>query len=292
MIYSESVICLDKAIWPGHSITDLHHGNKHLCWRFNCWRCRQSIEGVAIHTDCFGLFMKECQTEDALDRLWAAVVSRRPWRGAPDLRLGRDANFDMELVCAKAEEYGFQCFKLLPPELIRLVYAYSSLATFWRYVAIVGWARELRAAPTASCSLPLRDVETWRRGQGRPALLPSPPEWPSSIRLTIDGHGVKQIERLPGIPPFRRWVSENTRFIILTEGVVDQLENIMVQYKVKPIPSDQPSVSLRVKGHKRFTKAVYSMASCALNCPTALEDPISGTCPTLLPWPTVDSPGP
>ncbi|KAK8001404.1 hypothetical protein PG991_013626 [Apiospora marii] len=176
--------------------------------------------------------MKECRAEDALDRLWAAVVSRRPWRGAPDLRLGRDAGFDMELVCAKAEEYGFPCFKRLPSELVRIVYTHSSLATFWRYIAIVSLARKLGAAPTRSGSLPLRDVSAWSRGWERPALLPSPPpERLSSIRLTVDWHGVKQIERLSGMPPCRRWVSENARFIILTEGVVDQLENIMVQYK-------------------------------------------------------------
>lgn len=240
VIYSGSVICLDRAIWPGHSIKDLHHENKHLCWRFNCWRCRQSNEGVAIHTDCFGLFMKECRAEDALDRLWAAVVSRRPWRGAPDLRLGRDASLDMELVCAKAEEYGFPCFKLLPSELVRMVYAYSSLATFWRYVTIVGLARELGTAPTESGSLPLCSVSAWTRGRERPALLPLPPERLSSIRLAIDWHGVKQVERLSSIPPCRRWVTENSRFIILTEGGVDQLENIMVQYKVKPTLSPPP----------------------------------------------------
>ncbi|KAK7967793.1 uncharacterized protein PG986_002070 [Apiospora aurea] len=158
--------------------------------------------------------MKECQPEDALDRLWAAAISRTPWRGAPHLHLGRDATFDMELVCAKAERHGIQGMRRLPPELVRVVYDYSSLATFWRYVAIVSLARELGKAPMDSVSLPLRDVLAWTRGRGPPSLVQSssPERPPSSIRLTFDGHGIRQIERLPGIPPFRRWNSENMSF--------------------------------------------------------------------------------
>ncbi|KAK8035332.1 hypothetical protein PG993_010327 [Apiospora rasikravindrae] len=237
LIYNESVICLNRAVFPHYSTKDLYFGTRHLCCRVNCWRCRQSPEGVAVHTDCFDLFMEECQTEDALDRLWATAVSRTPWRGAPHLHLGRDATFDMELICAKAERHGIPGMRLLPPELVRIVYDHSSLATFWRYVAIVSLARELRKTPMDPVSLPLREVSAWTRGRGPPSLLQSPSEQsPFSIRLTFDGHGIRQIERLSGIPPFRRWKSENMRFVILTEGVHDQLEKIMVQYKVKPTP--------------------------------------------------------
>ncbi|KAK8058358.1 hypothetical protein PG994_008806 [Apiospora phragmitis] len=144
----------------------------------------QAPEGLAIHTDCFDLFLKECQTEDALDRLWAAAVSRSPWRGAPHLHLGRDTVFDMKLVCAKAEAYGIPCMKLLPPELVQVIYTYSSLATFWRYIAIVSLARELRAAaPMDSGLIPLRDVAAWT---GDRAVIPSPVTAKTPIQHTSD----------------------------------------------------------------------------------------------------------
>ncbi|KAK8031448.1 hypothetical protein PG990_001182 [Apiospora arundinis] len=226
----DSIQCWERASLPHDTGYRLRIQGRLLCWKPNCWRCKQSPEAVAIHPDCLSLFKKQCQTEDALDRLWARVASRRPWREAPALQLDPEATLDLGLVCAKAEQCGIPGLKLLPPELIHMVYEYSEHATFWRYIDIVRLGKELEAASLYSRSLPLRSILAWTRGS-RPYRLQSPgSSCLRIIRLTIDYRGLRQVERLRERPSYRHGRSDSKAFVILTDGE-DDLENITMHYK-------------------------------------------------------------
>ncbi|KAH8900409.1 hypothetical protein GQ53DRAFT_128073 [Thozetella sp. PMI_491] len=227
---------LDRAVFPQRNSvhpasTSISINGRLFCWHPNCWRCGTAPEAVGVHSDCLHLFQEECQAEDALGRLWMAVVSRSPWRGAPNLHLDRDGNLAPELVYEKADQYGIPSLKSLPPELIQMVRDYSESGTFWRYISVVNLGRELLAtiasrAPSPVSSIPLCDIKAWTRG-GEPELLQSP-ERPPVMRLTFDSRGIRQVERLPSRPSYRHWRSENMAFAVHEES---DLEGIIGQFK-------------------------------------------------------------
>ncbi|ORY58252.1 uncharacterized protein BCR38DRAFT_448479 [Pseudomassariella vexata] len=230
LICCESVLCLDNAIFPENGNKDLTLDGNLLCWSPSCRRCGLSPEAVAIHSDCFKMFKKECTTKDALNRLWTAVVSRSPWRGAPNFQLDRDTNLAIDLVCEMAEKYGIPSLRLLPPELIRMIQDYSQSGTFWRYISVTSFSRELSVASVNPISILLCNISTWVRGR-EPTLLESPGH-PSIIRLTMDSRGIREIERLSHRPPYQHWRSDNMAFAIQEES---HLGNITTQYKVVPL---------------------------------------------------------
>ncbi len=55
------------------------------CQRSRCQDCAASAESAAIHRDCYQLFMRDCTSEEALERLWIATAWRMPWREASTL---------------------------------------------------------------------------------------------------------------------------------------------------------------------------------------------------------------
>lgn len=178
------------------------------------------------------MFKEECKTEDALDRLWIAVA-RRSWRGAPNLQLDCDTKLAADLVYEKADKYGIPGLRLLPPELIRMIRDHFESGTFWRYISVVSFGRELSAIsrdsnlPSPITSIPLCNISAWSRGR-EPTLLQSP-DRPPIIRLTIDYRGIRQIERLPRWPSCQYWRSNNMAFAIQEES---QLRTVTTQVKV------------------------------------------------------------
>lgn len=188
---------------------------------------------MGIHSDCLNLFREECKTEDALDRLWRAAVSRSPWRGAPNFDLDQDTKLTVELVHEKAKSFGVSGLTLLPPELILMIRDYSKSGMFWRYISALSFSRELSAAPintdlsSAPTSMPLDSISAWVRGR-EPLSFQSPDHLPL-VRLTVDSRGIRQIERLPHRPSFHPWRSDNMAFAIQEES---QLKDITTQFKV------------------------------------------------------------
>ncbi|KAI1873757.1 uncharacterized protein JN550_003026 [Neoarthrinium moseri] len=206
---------LDSAIFPMNRNANLNFNSRLLCWDRNCWRCPLSSEVIAIHSDCFRIFSQEVKADDALERLWVAAVSRSSWRMAPSLRLEQDTNVDVDLVYEKAAIQGVPRLRLLSPELVQMVRDHSKPATFWRYISVLSFSRELAAASSdrsLPTSIPLQNFAAWARG--REAVLLEPPGEPPVIRLTIDAHGIKEVERLPRRRSYHPWRSDKMVYMI------------------------------------------------------------------------------
>ncbi|KAM0811875.1 putative Heterokaryon incompatibility domain-containing protein [Seiridium cardinale] len=212
--------------------TNLTIQDKSLCWSLFCGKCDLATEAVALHADCLKLFKEECKAEDALDRMRMAAICRRPWIGAPDLRLDGHKDLGVEVVHEKAESLGIYRLRLLPLELLRMIQGYSEFAIFWRYISIVSFARQFSVAPATTDlsapirSIPLGDISVWTRGE-EPKLLQSPDHLPF-VRLTLDCRGIRQIERLPRQPPYQPACSSDLAFIV--EKMSD-VEDVTIQLK-------------------------------------------------------------
>lgn len=242
-----------------------------FCWYLSCRRCTLSPEAIGIHSDCFLLFRQQCEIEDALDRLWMAIFSRSPWRGAPNFQLENSTNPAVELVYKKAARFGIPGLRLLPPEIVEMIKQYSKYATFWRYLSVLALCEELvevsyRAkASSQLISLPLSRISDWERGR-EPSLLQSS-ENPPFTRLTIDYRGIRQVERLPSRPPYQPWRSNNTVFAIHQES---QIGNVTTEFKVVQFPESL-----------KLTLMFYSIIFYVSSCLTVFKGFISGICPTL-----------
>jgi hypothetical protein len=182
-----------------------------------------------VHSDCFALFKDVCRSKDALGRLWMASVSRRPWRGAPNLELDHDTHLAVDLVYQKAERCGIPELAFLPPELIRLIRDYSESARFWRYISAVSLSKELLASCSEadSVSTPLCNISAWARGRD-PTISQSSENSPL-MRLTFDRRGIKQVERMSSRPSYQHQRSDNLAFAIQEES---QMERITAHVKV------------------------------------------------------------
>lgn len=222
--------CLDTATFPQrHEYRLVYHGRL-LCWSPWCRPCLTSSDAVALHSDCFKLFRKECSIDDALDRLWTMATARSPWPDAPKHYLGSHKDISVDLIYEKAERHGMPQLKLLPPELIHMIRDCSQSGTFWRYITVQSISRELStisSSSRASISAPLRDVMTWARGREMTLLRSS--NNPPFMRLTVDSRGIRQIESLLCRPLYQQHRSDQAAFAMLDRS---QLEDATIHVKV------------------------------------------------------------
>ncbi len=129
--------------------------------------------------------------------------------------------------------YGIPRLRLLPPELIAMIRDFSESGTFWRYISVLSFGRELSAAstntasPSPTTSLPLTNISAWTRGR-EPTLL-QPSDRSEIVRLTIDYRGIRQIERLPRRPSYQQLRSDSAAFAIQEEN---ELRNVTTLFKV------------------------------------------------------------
>ncbi|KFA81328.1 hypothetical protein S40288_08298 [Stachybotrys chartarum IBT 40288] len=70
-------------------------------------------------------------------------------------------------------------------------------------------------------SIPLSEILAWERG-GLPVLAYATPPKPI-VRLTIDSHGVRKVERLPKKPLYRGQRSDSAVFVILEENSLKRI---------------------------------------------------------------------
>lgn len=234
---------------------------------------------MGIHEDCFKVFREDCKIEDAFERVWFAVVSRRPWRGVPSLPLDDDTNAAVELVRERAEKLGIPGLRSLPSELIQMIRDYRKSEDFWRYIAVLNVSRDISAAsvntnlPSPTLTIPLCNISAWARGKGQ-GLLHSAAN-PPIIRLTIDGRGIRQVERLPRRPMYQQCRADNVAYVIQEES---QLEDVQAQLKV-----DLSIYCLeRDEAWVRCLLTSYSMMPCAFDCLPTSTASTSGIYPTLL----------
>ncbi|KAE8442169.1 hypothetical protein EG329_003757 [Mollisiaceae sp. DMI_Dod_QoI] len=205
----------DVASFPDHGHNIQRASGRILCRYPDCKRCATSPEASSMHAECFEIFTRDWTLGKALNLLWIATAWRNPWRGAPDLRLHSKINIALSNLPA-TEKHCIPQLSLLPPELIRVIQKYSE-----RCILALDLVYRLSAvASNDLVSVPLRGLSTWQRG-----------DWPIAavapaghiIRLTIDCHGIKKIERLSKYPPCTGSRFDNMAFVIQEESHFDDV---------------------------------------------------------------------
>lgn len=188
--------------------------------------CARSSEASTVHSDCYEFVAQNCTLEGLLDHLWVITAWRTPWRHAPHFGLN-------EVVLSQNspvfDVIGISRLRLLPPEILEVVYKHSERSLVWRFHAAYELARRLPVEVTNQLlSVPLWTIAAWKRG-GQPVMMKAILQKPL-MRLTIDSYGILKVERLQEHPPFNRWRAENRRFVILDQS---SAEGITAHFKVK-----------------------------------------------------------
>ena len=204
-----------------------------LCSSDGCTGCLASSEAATIHSDCFALFRAGCASPDALDRLWRVAAWRRPWRTAPLLDLPDAADLPLFGVRVLAERCGMPRLGSVTAEIVAMIRSHSASAAFWRLACALQLARELDSVTdNEPVSMPLRAVGRWRRGCP-PPVASAPDRSSPFVRLTIDSHGISEVEGLPDWPEHGPRRFDHLAFAVLD---TDSHAFVVAQFKVA-IPS-------------------------------------------------------
>ncbi|KAH0593015.1 hypothetical protein MHUMG1_09262 [Metarhizium humberi] len=187
-----------------------------LCRKPGCSRCATSAESSTVHSDCLDLVQQKCLLDKYLEQLWIITAWRVPWRCAPHFHL-QETNVALDF--SKLEDLGISRLRLLPREVLHIVYVYSATSLFWRYNSASELARQLPILSSERRSVPLCAVVSWDRG-GQLTTSNAINHLPV-LRLTIDSWGIKKVERLPEYPAFQGWRTENLLFAVLQDRDIE-----------------------------------------------------------------------
>ena len=105
-----------------------------LCRRSGCRRQGKSVETPTVHLDCLAVICCRYKISSD-DALWVYTTWRTPWKLTPSSWL--DVG-DIMPDFFSADSLGIERMRLLPSELVRMIYEYSSTSAFWRCSAAVG----------------------------------------------------------------------------------------------------------------------------------------------------------
>lgn len=114
---------------------------------------------------------------------------------------------------------GFAGYQALPMELFEIIKQLSSGAPFWRSTSALYLARRAVPSTQSTQSLALKDVRQWTRGNEN--LLVSNNDR-SAVRITVDSDGIRQIERLHGLPTYMPESSGQLGFIIAETPMISK----------------------------------------------------------------------
>jgi len=167
-----------------------------------CHTCNESPEEIAVHTGFLSLFMQESKNaasasteflrEALLDFLWIRSCWKSPWRCSPY----RSLEDKPPAVSPDASMAALSLlnFKKLPTEMVHRIQMHSPESKLWDYPNIVQIARRSAVSIGASelVAVPVWRVLSWERGH-QPVLSKQPCRL---VRLTIDSHGIKSVERI------------------------------------------------------------------------------------------------
>ncbi|KAI5865028.1 hypothetical protein GGS23DRAFT_603707 [Durotheca rogersii] len=140
-----------------------------LCRHPACGICARSPECVPIHHDYYGWSVKG---------------------GSSLLRIMH--------IC------GLPRLQSLPPELVELIRQLSPHALFWRAISTISLASNVTIPPQPLLVFPLKDIETWKRGESVVRITEQTGRCRPMTRLTVDSEGIQKIDRLPATPKYRR----------------------------------------------------------------------------------------
>ncbi|TQV97875.1 hypothetical protein IF1G_03618 [Cordyceps javanica] len=200
-----------------------------FCQLPKCTKCATELESVTVHRDCFQLFLEQTSKRKDITayNLWHAAHARYPWRGfwpLPQSILDQDA---ANLAMAHAAAHWRIPLAMLPNELLLLICENLRHAVFWRYILAKDFIGKLMAEANSSVATVtvLSQIESWKRGSSPQKAAPDAGPY---FRLTIDSHGLREIERLPGIPTKSPMRSETNVYVV---DSVERLGQISTSFK-------------------------------------------------------------
>ncbi|KAF7551194.1 hypothetical protein G7046_g7786 [Stylonectria norvegica] len=208
-------------IWNNSKIVD----GWQLCRSTFCSRCVKLPDSAAIHTECYELLLQHCSFKDKIDRLGIATAWRDPWSGRKPLELYPSADI-VRGIRVVANVCGLPSLVSLPLEIAAMIHRYSETHMIWRFASVLELLDRPDAAQDDDMSqIPVHRIRAWQRG-GLPTIG-SCDEKPI-VRLVIDSHGLKQIERLSKMPAASSQRSESLAWIVETDA---SLKGLTVNFK-------------------------------------------------------------
>lgn len=208
---------LGPYIFPGYGHRIRGKDGILLCRKPACSLCAVSPEASTVHSDCYEFVAQRSNVDRSLDYLWVVTAWRTPWRRAPKFRLEETV---VKSDWSVFDHVNISRMRLLPPEILKMIYEYSATSIIWRFNAASEVIQRL-TIPSSDhlLSIPLHKVSAWKRsGQLRTTETAHNLQ---VVRLTIDSQGIREVERLPGNPPFRRWRTDDLVFVTLNHELLD-----------------------------------------------------------------------
>lgn len=195
-----------------------------LCGDPHCPRYYTSPDTATVHAECYNTLARGCDVADRGNDLWTTAAWRAAWPYAKDLRLvAPPVAPDIEA----ADRLGLSGMGTLPAEICHAIWGHSPSAPFWRYSAARHLARQVSSTSRGHLTrVPLCEVSFWERGR-QPVVKPA--DDGTLIRITIDSHGLQQIERLRVAPPVRTWRTDKLAFALMYP---DDYESWVVYFSV------------------------------------------------------------
>lgn len=187
------------------------------------------------------MFLREFRSYDALSQLWIASTHRYPWRQAPCTFLRSDVHPHIASHLA-AKACALPRLNQLPEDIKTMIWDLSGSHLLSRYSAAVALARQVSwpLDNDEPLSVSLHCISTWDRGSSRPLLLSSrTSEIHSDIYITVDSHGIRQIQCLQKGSPAQERRSEKTAFIVIRHNEL-QGTYAIVHFKVPTKTQHRP----------------------------------------------------
>lgn len=216
---------LGPYIFPGYGHRIRGKDGILLCRKPACSLCAVSPEASTVHSDCYEFVAQRSNVDRSLDYLWVVTAWRTPWRRAPKFRLEETV---VKSGWSVFDYISISKMRLLPPEILKMIYEYSATSIIWRFNAASEVIQRL-TIPSSDhlLSIPLREVSAWKRS-GQLWTTETTHNLPV-VRLTIDSQGIQEVERLPRNPLFRRWRTDGLVFVTLNYELLD---GVIAHFKV------------------------------------------------------------
>lgn len=161
-----------------------------------CSRCKYLPATATLHVDCLNLYAKLVTLPSKWYRLLRISISRSPWRRAGSLRIPprRTRNVHLAMTRASAAT-GIPWLTDLPFPAADLVLEFASRppSDLLRLCAVEELVSAMLLDDDERRLPPLGEVQYWSRGSP-PVFGNSQP--PALVLVTIDGLGIRQLERL------------------------------------------------------------------------------------------------
>ncbi|MBE3048627.1 hypothetical protein IMZ48_40230 [Candidatus Bathyarchaeota archaeon] len=213
--------------YPADTAPDspIHLENEILCRTLTCRKPGHlKMEHVTIHDDC-QMVLWEAALEKGVghefpDLVWMAAAWRKPAPMLAPTRLidSSTSMLDSRFLGPAARDLGFPLLANMPLELLLHIRGYSADAPFWRRTRVMAFlenVRSIKLGPTLS--MPFTQIETWIRDE--PVLPYRSSKLDPVIRITVDVHGIKNVERLPEMPTYNGETFHDRMFIVAPKEV-------------------------------------------------------------------------